>query len=444
MLQIACLLLGKKFMQQQLIWLLIGGVLWALLGLVILCDELVQTRYIPVVWISIFTLIESLITLSVANSAIGGQKFILFLKGGLFFLVSVSLLIDDNYSHLILSIVLGFNYLLLAIFSIVSALVVRHRLWKRTIWLGGFYLLFAMVILFPYPISYQSTFPIVLAVLLMLSGISAIRFSNKLRVIRHGQTIFTLMADSALSQKEFEQQEIKIDAIMPMTDEQQMSINLSHILPLTVHIWTPEGSANVTPRPRPVINRYIAAVDSNGVISTGHAALEIRNQIYISLYPIEDIDRSPSEFLNKLKATEENNVAGEFQSDYVSEVSQWCRSDFQIHFYHYNAVNLAIFWQKYRQIELYNLTYRNCSSSVAYALEAALEGVLADKSNNFLTLGKLLLAPELWVASQIRQRAISMAWTPGLVMDYSRALNALVHPTPHSWYQRFLRIFHSS
>ncbi|WP_238149176.1 hypothetical protein [Arsenophonus endosymbiont of Aleurodicus floccissimus] len=201
----------------------------------------------------------------------------------------------------------------------------------------------AMVILFPYPISYQSTFSIVLAVLLMLSGISAIRFSNKLRVIRHGQTIFTLMADSALSQKEFEQQEIKIDAIMPMTDEQRMNINLSHILPLIVHIWTPEGSANITARPRPVINHYIAAVDSNGVISTGHAALEIRNQIYISLYPIEDIDRSLSEFLNKLKATEENNVAGEFQSDYVSEVSQWCRSDFQIHFYHYNSVNLAIF-----------------------------------------------------------------------------------------------------
>ena len=45
----------------------------------------------------------------------------------------------------------------------------------------------------------------------MVSGISAIRFSNKLWVIRHGQRIFTLMADSvmadsALSQKEFAQQ----------------------------------------------------------------------------------------------------------------------------------------------------------------------------------------------------------------------------------------------
>lgn len=66
---------------------------------------------------------------------------------------------------------------------------------------------------------------------------------------------------------------------------------------LTVHIWTPEGSANQRPVPRPIINRYIAAVDADGVISTGHAALELYPYIYISLYPAEDIDRSPSEFL---------------------------------------------------------------------------------------------------------------------------------------------------
>lgn len=85
MLQIACLLLGRKFMHQQVIWLLIGGILWAFPGLVILCDELLQTRHVPVVWISIFILIESLITFNVANSGIGSQKFILFLKRGIIF-----------------------------------------------------------------------------------------------------------------------------------------------------------------------------------------------------------------------------------------------------------------------------------------------------------------------------------------------------------------------
>ena len=64
---------------------------------------------------------------------------------------------------------------------------------------------------------------------------------------------------------------------MTLTDKQQAEINLSHMTPLTVHIRTPEGSADLTPRPRLVINRYIAAVDVNGVIATGHVALEIRN-----------------------------------------------------------------------------------------------------------------------------------------------------------------------
>ncbi|SQC90703.1 Uncharacterised protein [Cedecea neteri] len=44
--------------------------------------------------------------------------------------------------------------------------------------------------------------------------------------------------------------------------------------------------------------------------------------------------------------------------------------------------------------------------------------------------------PELWIAAQVRKRAISMAWTPGLVMDYARALRSIVHPVPEPWYQR--------
>src|SRR3546814_20416621 len=64
--------------------------------------------------------------------------------------------------------------------------------------------------------------------------------------------------------------------------------------PLVVHVWTPEGSSRHEPVPRPVINRYIAAVDAKGVISTGHAALELPPATYISLYPAVEINRSPS------------------------------------------------------------------------------------------------------------------------------------------------------
>lgn len=203
---------------------------------------------------------------------------------------------------------------------------------------------------------------------------------------------------------------------------------------LRVLVWTPEGSATQDTLPRPVMNRYIAAVDSAGVISTGHAALEMQD-IYISLYPAVDIDRSPSEFFRTLRAVRENNVPGKFQDSYASESAAWCEADRQVCFHTFNAVSLRAFTTYYRRQEIYNLTWRNCSSSVAYALEAALDGVLCNRSGWSVFL-RLFLQPELWIAAQLRRRATTMAWTPGLVLDYSRALHGLVHPARLNWFRK--------
>jgi hypothetical protein len=97
-------------------------------------------------------------------------------------------------------------------------------------------------------------------------------------------------------------------------------------------------------------------VDSNGVISTGHAALELAPDLYISLYPAMDIDRSPSEFLNTLKAIEENTVPGQFQPDYQTEARAWCESDRRVIFTRFNARALLHFWSRCRMNETYNLT----------------------------------------------------------------------------------------
>src|SRR3954454_8802895 len=77
---------------------------------------------------------------------------------------------------------------------------------------------------------------------------------------------------------------------------------------LTVHVWTPVGSAKGEARRQPIVDRYIAAVDRNGVISTGHAALEAPDGIYVSLYPAVEFDRSPDDFARLLRATRENDV----------------------------------------------------------------------------------------------------------------------------------------
>ena len=95
---------------------------------------------------------------------------------------------------------------------------------------------------------------------------------------------------------------------------------------LTVHVWTPVGSAKGEARRQLIVDRYIAAVDRNGVISTGHAALESPEGVYISLYPGVEIDRSPDDFARLLRATRENDVPGVFQPSYAIESKAWCPS----------------------------------------------------------------------------------------------------------------------
>jgi len=46
----------------------------------------------------------------------------------------------------------------------------------------------------------------------------------------------------------------------------------------------------------------------------------------------------------------------------------------------------------------------------------------------------VLLSPEIWVASQLYRRADTMAWTPGLALDYARSLHGIVHPPPVAWH----------
>ena len=48
----------------------------------------------------------------------------------------------------------------------------------------------------------------------------------------------------------------------------------------------------------------------------------------------------------------------------------------------------------------------------------------------------LLVNPELWVAAMLRARAKSVTWTPGLVLDYARALGVIVEPQRSPWRRR--------
>ena len=79
------------------------------------------------------------------------------------------------------------------------------------------------------------------------------------------------------------------------------------------------GTADQPAPHRPLLDRYIAAVDAKGAISTGHAALELPPDMYISHYPAVEIDHSPTDFFHLFRATPDNDVPGRFQPSYAVE-----------------------------------------------------------------------------------------------------------------------------
>nr|WP_159466474.1 tripartite tricarboxylate transporter TctB family protein [Scandinavium goeteborgense] len=418
MLQVALLLMGGAFVRKAAPILGIVGLLWGGLGVSIFLDGMEGMRYFPFHVFGILLLIESLVTLYLASNAKGAQKSVFYFKGGIFCFIAVLILSGRDSSNLLLAILFGFAFFITGLFVMASAWVVRYDGWRK-VFVGGIaQLAFALFLFFPYPTHHHGTISQFLGVIMILGSIQSLRLARRAFRLREGETIFSLMEPVR-----------QTPASEPKRDAQNDG-------PLIVHVWTPEGSSENSPVPRPVINRYIAAVDVEGVISTGHAALQMSPDVYVSLYPAVEIDRSPSEFFQTLKAIQENNVPGEFQPSYQQEASAWCDSDRKIVFHHYNASALRRYWKNYRKVNTYNLTWRNCSSSVAYALEAALDGVLSGK-RGWLHFIRLFFMPELWIAAQLRKRATTMAWTPGLILDYARAMHVLVHPAEHSLLKRW-------
>ena len=421
MLQIALLLCGRQFIVRNRHHLTAAGLIWGLFGAMILTDGMLGAGYFPERIFGWLMLFESLITLVASSGATDAKRGIYLFKGGITGTVALLILSGLSGSNILLAIILGFVCFLSGAFLMAAAWVVRYPHWRRAMVGGGCQILYAVFLFQPYPTHHDGTVPQFIGVLMLISAADFLLLSLRLRHLAPGVTIFDVQSAETTSYAK--------PAPAAMPSWQGGAVAEKEVL--RVLVWTPVGSAGNETLRRPVLARYIAAVDADGVISTGHAALEMQD-IYISLYPAVLIDRSPSEFFRTLRAVRENDVPGKFQSDYASEAASWCEADRQVCFHAFSVASLKAFNAHYRRQEIYNLTWRNCSSSVAYALEAALDGVLYRRSGWSVFL-QLFLRPELWIAAQLRRRATTMAWTPGLVLDYSRALHGLVHPVRLAW-----------
>jgi uncharacterized membrane protein HdeD (DUF308 family) len=430
MVRLMMILLGVDYLRNRWRGLMMAGVVLFVIGIGVFIDALDGALGFPISLIGWVLLIEGALTLSVAWAGVGGQRRLRYAKGITFVAAALLILEGPDHGHFILSLLIGAVFLSEGLLQAASALVVRYRRWRLALGLAIFEIALAVFMIQPYPTHYAGTVPYCVGLIFIFGGWNLVLIASRVRKLHSNPAVWgDASAEEAsasgasgdapaLSAREWDG---------PPADDEPA---------LTVHVWTPVGSSKARTQWHPVVDRYIAAVDRNGVISTGHAALEAPGGIYVSLYPAVEIDHSPEDFSRLLRATRENDVPGVFQPSYTIESEAWCPSTVRVRIRNYDPVRLARFWQTYRQDTTYNLTHRNCSSSVSRALDAALEGAagrLYGWRAGWGALFRMMVTPELWVAAQVRKRAMTMAWTPGLTLDYARALSMVADPRPYGW-----------
>ena len=430
MVKLMMILLGVDYLRNRWRSLMATGWLLLIVGIGVFTDALDGALGFPIMFVGWLLLIEGLLTLAVAWAGVGGQRRLRYAKG-IAFVLAAALIFESHHGHFILSLLIGIAFLFDGLLQATSALVVRYRRYRVALAFAIFEILFAIFMIQPYPTHYKGTVPYSVGVIFMFAGWNLIIVATRMRTLGSNPAMWDDASTEAAGQA------ISKQGARPALQASEWDGPPAEDEPaLTVHVWTPVGSSKGETQRRPIVDRYIAAVDRNGVISTGHAALESPEGIYVSLYPAVEIDRSPDDFARLLRATRENDVPGLFQASYATESKAWCPSTVRVRIRNYDPFGLDRFWRNYRVDTTYNLTHRNCSSSVARALEAALEGAagrLYGVRAGWGALFRMMVTPELWVAAQIRKRAVTMAWTPGLTLDYARALSMVADPRPYGW-----------
>ena len=414
MVELVLILYGADVVRRRWWLLALAGLLWFGLGLAIFVNALLEEVRINPVWFAIPLVIDGLLSLGAAFASIGAGKGLRYAKAGLFLFLALLIYATAGRADMVIGITVGLFLLVDGGWRASSAYVVRFQGWRRAIGFAAFEVALAVWSFIPWPTRWRGQVGEDVGLLLMYSALGICALAWRLAWLPPGAPISRAVARGILKRGRGLTMTKSLPSLRPITPGPRITA--------TVHVWTPTGALASVDR---AVSRYVAARDAQGVISTGHAALEAAG-IYISHYPAVEIERSPDDFRRTLRATHDNDVPGRFQPSYAEEAAGWCESTMKVAISGLDAEALRRFWEVYGADTTYNLTSRNCSSTVATALDAGLESILAPHAGRPYVLLRLLFSPELWIAGQLRRRAATMAWTPGIVLDYARALSYLV------------------
>lgn len=300
------------------------------------------------------------------------------------------------------------------------ALVVHVPGWRRGSLIALAQLAGAAGLIGQWPLPAAGNVVLALALALALSGRVLVRMGLHLRRLRDGESILGSTLYSARDWYAFAPTLPGADS--PRRPDQP---------PLVLYNWTPSGAPNVTMR-LPIIDRYFAVPDSEGGVSSGHVSLELGDDLYVSYYPDDEIERSSTNFVNTMSGEPSHNMVGKFIPSFAFEVDDWRPPNRKFLLTRFSERRLRAFWANFQRDTTYSLVNRNCAVAVGPALEAAMEGVWAGP-RPWLRLARLMVDPGLWPAALIRGRAEFLTWTPGFVVDYMGELNRVLDQCDMGW-----------
>lgn len=407
MIELFLLLIGARVVRRKWWILFLLGSAWMALGAFFFADAFTDTR-IPPTYFALPLLADAAISLVAAAHTAGTERTLRIAKAVLFVGIALVLVEAPWHVDMIVGMLAGTFLLADATWRATSALVVRYAGWRLSLWGAAFEFLMAISSFLPWPTNWAGETGADVGLLLMVSATGLCGLALRLRRLPDGLPLSAMLTRGWPSELD-EEAGPSPGALL----EREPGT-------VIVHIWTPTGAL------APVgIRRYVASFDEDGRVSTGHAALDAPPDIYISHYPAVEISRA-EKYARILRATPDNDVAGLFQPSYEEEIVDWCASTRRVRLVGLDMRAIRAFWKAYRRDTTYNLTNRNCSSGVAKALDAGLEGMFEAEARSPYFLVRLLFLPELWVAGVMRRRAAAMAWTPGIVLDYARALRHVI------------------
>lgn len=415
MFRLALILFGADALVKRWRVFLLAGLLTIAAAAVLLVDLVDGVASVATWVLGLFLLVQGLSEIVVGASHTRSRRRFEMLRGAAMVVVA-SLVLDFPWDNaLTAGVLFAAAFFFNGLLRIASSLLVRYPRWRVSNLIGWGYLLMALLLVTEWPLPQEMNVPFCLGMALLAGGCVLVRGALRLR---------RLPAGSRLAAIEIYRRRRDVSGMPQATGAVPQITGGSHAM--IVRVWTAAGLMGERIR-MPLIDRYIFALSRKGSVTTGHVALSYGDGLYISHHPRVRLQITQQNVVDQVRATSSNDHPGMWLPSYAREAGDTRAATVNLRFRAFNPSYLQAFWEDYQKDDTYNLTSRNCSVAVTEAIDAAMEGVFAGKPF-WTTLLRLALHPDMWHAGSIRVRAESIAWTPGLALDYASAIRRITHP----------------